>query len=166
MTELDEHLIEMYKDGIKASFEQDFGEPEFSRTPLEEHAYWLGMRSAKGHDKVPELNIVETYDILKAIKKETVDRWEWNEDKVIDFVNWYLKVKKLPFNFELENQEILDSFKRGDEPDVWHNHPLIELNDNEMTCPACSGESKFDHHDCACCRAKEDLSNLIKKLSK
>jgi len=44
----------------------------------------------------------------------------WNDDKVIDFVNWFLKLKKLPFRYTLENKEILESFKRGDDFSIWH----------------------------------------------
>jgi len=45
----------------------------------------------------------------------------WNEDKVIDFVNWYIKLKKLPFNYELENRTIIESFIKGDDYKKWWN---------------------------------------------
>lgn len=45
----------------------------------------------------------------------------WDDNKVIDFVNWFLKLKKLPFNYTLENREIIDSFKRGDDFSLWHD---------------------------------------------
>lgn len=44
----------------------------------------------------------------------------WDDNKVIDFVNWFLKLHKLPFNYTLENREILESFKRGDDFSIWH----------------------------------------------
>lgn len=42
----------------------------------------------------------------------------WNDNKVIDFVNFYLGVKKI--DAPLENQYILESFKNGDSPEKWH----------------------------------------------
>ncbi len=50
------------------------------------------------------------------MKEETF----WNDDKVIDFVNWYVELKKLGFNYTLENMSIIDSFKNGDKPSDWH----------------------------------------------
>ena len=35
----------------------------------------------------------------------------WNDEMVIDFVNWYLDFKKLPFRYHLENQTIIEEFK-------------------------------------------------------
>ncbi len=49
------------------------------------------------------------------------NEWTWDDDKVYDFVNWFLKLHKLPFRYTLENQEIVDSFKRGDDYKLWHN---------------------------------------------
>ena len=44
----------------------------------------------------------------------------WDDRKVIDFVNWYLKLKKLHFRYMLENNSIIDSFKNGDDVSKWH----------------------------------------------
>lgn len=52
---------------------------------------------------------------------------KWTDKKVIDFVNWYLKLHKLDFRYELENQEIIDSFKRGDDYKLWHVNKFEEL---------------------------------------
>lgn len=30
----------------------------------------------------------------------------WNDDKVIDFVNWYVELHKLGFRYTIENQTI------------------------------------------------------------
>jgi len=38
----------------------------------------------------------------------------WNDDKVIDFVNWYIQLNKLDFRYTLENRTIIESFKNGD----------------------------------------------------
>jgi len=50
---------------------------------------------------------------------------DWNTDKVIDFVNWYLRLCKVITNnncrFELENQSIIDSFFNGDDYKLWWN---------------------------------------------
>ncbi len=53
---------------------------------------------------------------------------QWTNDKVIDFVNWYLKIKRLPDRFELENQTIIDSFLRGDPPEKWHESEEQPIN--------------------------------------
>jgi len=44
----------------------------------------------------------------------------WNDDKVIDFVNWYIQLHKLDFRYTLENRTIIDSFKNGDDASNWH----------------------------------------------
>jgi hypothetical protein len=54
------------------------------------------------------------------------EEFKWTDESVIDFVNWYLKVKNLGVNYELENQTIVDSFKNGDDPSVWNTPPVIK----------------------------------------
>jgi len=46
----------------------------------------------------------------------------WNDDKVIDFVNWYIELHKLDFRYTLENRIIIESFKNGDDASKWHFH--------------------------------------------
>jgi hypothetical protein len=46
----------------------------------------------------------------------------WNDDKVIDFVNWYIELHKLDFRYTLENRTIIESFKNGDDATKWHCH--------------------------------------------
>jgi hypothetical protein len=69
------------------------------------------------------------------LTKEEKDKWDkvleemnkqplqfipsWNTNKVIDFVNWYVDLKKLGENYKLENQTIIDSFLRGEKVEVW-----------------------------------------------
>ncbi|MFA5715030.1 MAG: hypothetical protein WC998_04790 [Candidatus Paceibacterota bacterium] len=47
----------------------------------------------------------------------------WTNDKVIDFVNWYLRLCKVitdkDCRFELENQNVIDSFLNGDDYKLW-----------------------------------------------
>lgn len=52
--------------------------------------------------------------------EENKTEFIWTEDKVIEFVNWYLTLNKIPFRYHLENQHIIDSFMRGDNPSVWN----------------------------------------------
>ena len=59
-------------------------------------------------------------DIWISGFKSGVEFNNWDDNKVIDFVNWFLKLHKLPFNYTLENREILESFKRGDDFSLWH----------------------------------------------
>jgi len=44
----------------------------------------------------------------------------WDDDKVIDFVNWYIELHKLDFRYTLENKCIIESFKNGDDASKWH----------------------------------------------
>jgi len=46
----------------------------------------------------------------------------WNDNKVIEFVNWYLELHKLDFRYTLENRIIIESFKNGDDATKWHCH--------------------------------------------
>jgi len=46
----------------------------------------------------------------------------WTDDKVTDFVNWYIELHKLDFRYILENRTIIDSFKNGDKATDWHCH--------------------------------------------
>jgi len=48
-----------------------------------------------------------------------MENFVWTDESVIDFVNWYLTIHKLPINYQLENQTIIDSFKHGDDPSLW-----------------------------------------------
>lgn len=50
---------------------------------------------------------------------ENIDDNFWNDDKVIDFVNWYLKLHNLDFRYNLENKTIIKSFKNGDDVSKW-----------------------------------------------
>lgn len=55
------------------------------------------------------------------IRLLTYDNWmKVHEDKVIDFVNWYVRLHKLGVRYELENKTLIDSFKNGDDYKVWH----------------------------------------------
>lgn len=44
----------------------------------------------------------------------------WDDNKVIDFVNWYVELHKLDFRYTLENRTIIESFKNGDDASKWH----------------------------------------------
>ena len=49
-----------------------------------------------------------------------LENFEWNDESVIDFINWFLELHKLPFRYKLENKDILESFMKGDDFSVWH----------------------------------------------
>ena len=51
--------------------------------------------------------------------------YHWTNDKVIDFVNWFLDLHKLSFRYKLENQTIIESFKNGDDFKLWHKKSII-----------------------------------------
>jgi len=50
---------------------------------------------------------------------------QWTNGRVIDFVNWYLRLCKVitdkDCRFELENQNVIDSFLIGDDYKLWWN---------------------------------------------
>jgi hypothetical protein len=48
-----------------------------------------------------------------------LNNFPWSDEKVIDFVNWFLKLHKIDDRFQLENQTIIDSFKNGDSYEAW-----------------------------------------------
>lgn len=57
------------------------------------------------------------------------NEFKWTDDTVIDFVNWYIKLHRLSTKYELENLEILDSFKRGDKYSDWHKTNFNQIED-------------------------------------
>ena len=62
----------------------------------------------------------------------------WTDDSVIDFVNWYVRLHKLGIRYELENREVLKSFKNGDDPSRWNQNEdeaTTELRKSLITIP-------------------------------
>lgn len=53
----------------------------------------------------------------------------WTDSTVIEFVNWYLNIFNLPTNYQLENEDILKSFKKGEDYSIWQNE--IQLMDHD-----------------------------------
>lgn len=51
----------------------------------------------------------------------------WDDDNVIDFVNWYIKLHKLDFRYTLENKTIVESFKNGDDASKWHLYSKLRI---------------------------------------
>ncbi len=39
-------------------------------------------------------------------------QFQWTDNMVMDFVNYYIRLKKIDFRYTLENKTILDEFKR------------------------------------------------------
>lgn len=65
----------------------------------------------------------EDVELAKSIiNKHKIQQFQWTDNKVIEFVNWYVKLHKLPFSYTLENQTIIDSFKHGDYFGDWHEN--------------------------------------------
>lgn len=62
---------------------------------------------------------------ISSLKAQAEQDVTWNNDKVIDFVNWYLRlcgiITDSNCRFELENQTIIDSFLKGDDYKLWWN---------------------------------------------
>jgi hypothetical protein len=63
---------------------------------------------------------VNTATILRLLSTPRAPRI-WTNDKVIEFVNWYLKLNRINPRYELENQTVIDSFLNGDPVEVWDN---------------------------------------------
>ena len=53
----------------------------------------------------------------KLIDENILENFEWTDKSVIEFVNWFLNLHKLPFRYKLENMEILESFMRDRPPE-------------------------------------------------
>ena len=57
-----------------------------------------------------EVQLIRPSEVEEIVGK-VLEGIFWNDEMVIDFVNWYLDFKKLPFRYHLENQTIIDEFK-------------------------------------------------------
>lgn len=80
--------------------------------------------------------------------------YNWDDNKVIDFVNWYLELHNLPFQYTLENITIIDSFKNGDNVSLWKNSKLKELSNESTDLKSRVDESFYE---------SEAFSNYMKK---
>ena len=72
----------------------------------------------KDEESIGRCETVE--ECKKLIDEYILENFEWTNEKVIDFVNWFLDLHKLSFRYKLENMEILESFIRSDDFSVWH----------------------------------------------
>jgi hypothetical protein len=54
--------------------------------------------------------------------RENDNTFNWDDNKVIDFVNWYIDLHQLGIRYKLENKTIVDSFKNGDDVSDWYQH--------------------------------------------
>lgn len=68
----------------------------------------------------------------------------WNTDKVIDFVNWHLRMCKVitdsDCRFELENQNVIDSFLKGDDYKLWWRDDIADKRIEELEQPEVTDE--------------------------
>lgn len=46
-------------------------------------------------------------------------KFYWTNHNIINFVNWFLNLHKLPERYKLENQSLIESFKNGDNFKLW-----------------------------------------------
>ena len=60
------------------------------------------------------LRIERTFSVLEKVKKPPNLSFNWNDDKIIDFLNWYLELHKIDSRFNLENKSIIESFKNAE----------------------------------------------------
>lgn len=63
---------------------------------------------------------ISNSDISLFVRELIVLQGVENDNELIDFTNWYLKVIKADSRFEVENQSLIDSFRNGDNPELWH----------------------------------------------
>jgi hypothetical protein len=98
---------------------------------------WIGIANWKAFENYnyPEYNQylwLLNYDwylqLVAQSKQEEPEKW--NDDKVIDFINWYINLHKIDERFELENQNIIDSFLNGDDYKLWWDKVGQESADN------------------------------------
>ena len=83
----------------------------------------MHLKNSKRHIFKEEEHIGsgETIEECKKIIDENIlENFEWTDKSVIDFVNWFLDLHKLPFRYKIENMEILESFIKGDDFSLWH----------------------------------------------
>ena len=87
-------------------------EPDNTGFSPELYSVFLEEKYIGGSDTIEECK--------KLIDENILEKFEWTDKSVIDFVNWFLDLHKLPFRYKLENMEILESFMRGDDFSIWH----------------------------------------------
>jgi hypothetical protein len=72
-----------------------------------------------------ENNVNKLESEISQLKEQINKEEKWATDRLIDFVNWYLRLCKIitdsDCRFELENQSVIDSFSRGDDYKLWWN---------------------------------------------
>ncbi len=62
----------------------------------------------------------EGWKMAQECGPRNTKKFQWTDDNVMDFVNWFLKVKNIDQRYEIENIDILKSYKNGDQPEIWH----------------------------------------------
>ncbi len=115
-----------FKDGFNLAHECDpWREDKAIVDSPEKPKNWIDQELWKWHTDMVKGG-VEYADAERGKVKLVADSpapiaFEWNDNSVIDFTTWNLKrIKLYEHRFEIENQDILDSFKRGDAPELWH----------------------------------------------
>lgn len=72
---------------------------------------------------IPEKSKEKVKSVLEVKNIDKVDiqnNFVWDDNTVIDFVNWYIGLHKLGFRYTLENMTIIESFKNGDSFEEWY----------------------------------------------
>ena len=120
---------------------------------------------------------ISKFEILKGVFK-TKDGLSWNElsemlnecwteERIIDFINWYLKVHKLSDRYYLENKTLIESFERGDSPQMWcdgtydtSKHAALPISD-VSNCIGCLHQYKSrDFKDCKTCTKNSNYTTI------
>jgi hypothetical protein len=81
-------------------------------------------RETKGiNSRIVKINKLKS--AISQLKEQIKKEDQWTTDKIIDFVNWYLRLCKVitdkDCRFELENQSVIDSFLNGYDYKLWWN---------------------------------------------
>lgn len=71
-------------------------------------------------------------------KRKGYDSYQWDDNRVIDFVSWYLEVCKLDVDrYSIENRTIIDTFKDGVPATDWHKSMFDKHIDNGLAEVLC-----------------------------
>jgi len=126
MTKTDELIskLEKYINLLKIhTARYDLGNPNHKK--LRSEIFQLKEQIKKEEtlkEKIKPLISNEESVVSKWIRE---DREQWTTDRVINFVNWYLRLCKVitdkDCRFKLENQSVIDSFQNGDDYKLWWN---------------------------------------------
>lgn len=113
----DELIHKSDLDFMMKVLKEEFQKEEHLKNELEKckkspYYFAINYIKVKSNDRDYEFHTNLTEDEFNEKFYEFHGVFKWSDDNVVDFVNWFLDLKKLSFRYKLENLTILESFKK------------------------------------------------------